>query len=425
LTQQASAWSKDYQTQYLLGDNDSRLSAKQNALAQTQLQAAQEAGTYIQGSTSLVSDQLEERINQVSAAVVTVAVVSERFELTANGQLRLSLTARANVDESILKERVRAIQQEAGKAAELQKMAQANDQIRQQLDSLAQQRQNQQPLLSALQEQQQKLAADNQQLRQQLQLLAKQRAAQAVAPPTTPNVQQPLSPLENNASDLQPWLAHLVATWQQTPMQAKVVLQRPSTDGQFYDLAVQVDWQLSLKPGSPLAELCQRWTCALGYAYRAPFDDANLSPLHQQLFRPISRLAHIDDKYINHWQLLTVQVYPPSNLTAAEQQSLVSFFANNSLTARATLAGQSFELPFLHYDVEQNALVIRIKGAMNTTKTTVYDSGARTGEFICAMAYSKQLCVGDELSPFVLHRIRLTTEALQEPLVVKAVLVGF
>ncbi len=416
LTQPASAWSKDYQTQYLLGDNDSRLSAKQNALAQIQLQAAQEAGTYIQGTTSLVNDQLEERINQVSAAIVAVAVISERFELSANGQQRLLLTARANVDESLLKQRVQAIQQQTNKAVELQKLAQDNGQMRQQLE----QRQNQQPLLSALQEQQQKLASDNQQLRQQLQVLAKQRLPQA-APANIANVQQPSSVSDNTTSDAQSWLSHLVMTWRQTPVQAKVVLQQPSSDGQFADVLVQLDWQLSLVPSSPLAELCQRWTCLLGYAYRAPFDDANLTPLHQKLFRPISRLAHIDDKYINHWQLLTVQAYPP----AEEQQQVAQFFANNQLATRAALAGQSFELPFLHYDNEQGALVIRIKGAMMTTKTTTYDSALRTGEFICAMAYSHQPCLGDELSPFVLHKMRVAAALLQQPVVLKAAVVGF
>jgi hypothetical protein len=101
------AWVKDYQTEYLLGDNDSRLSAKQNALNQIQLQAMQEAGTYIQGQTQLLNEQLEERINQVSAAIVKLDVLSERFEFTAQGQQKLKLVARANVDESILQDRVR------------------------------------------------------------------------------------------------------------------------------------------------------------------------------------------------------------------------------------------------------------------------------------------------------------------------------
>ena len=48
LPQWVWAWTKDYQTQYLLGDNDSRLTAKQHALSQIQLQAMQEAGIKIE-----------------------------------------------------------------------------------------------------------------------------------------------------------------------------------------------------------------------------------------------------------------------------------------------------------------------------------------------------------------------------------------
>jgi hypothetical protein len=175
LATQSWAWSKDYQTQYVLGDNDSRLSAKQNALAQIQLQAAQEAGTYIQGSTRLVNDQLEEQIHQESAAVVTLTVLSERFELAANGQQKLYLAAKANVDESILQQRVRALQIQALKAEEMQKIVQDNGQMRQQLEAIVQQRQSQQPLLSVIEAQQKKLAEDNQKLREQLQALAQQR----------------------------------------------------------------------------------------------------------------------------------------------------------------------------------------------------------------------------------------------------------
>ena len=158
LATQSWAWSKDYQTQYVLGDNDSRLSAKQNALAQIQLQAAQEAGTYIQGSTRLVNDQLEEQIHQESAAVVTLSVLSERFELATNGQQKLYLAAKANVDESILQQRVRALQLQALKAEEMQKIVQDNGQMRQQLEAIVQQRQSQQPLLSVIEAQQKKVS---------------------------------------------------------------------------------------------------------------------------------------------------------------------------------------------------------------------------------------------------------------------------
>jgi hypothetical protein len=419
LTPQSWAWSKDYQTQYLLGDNDSRLSAKQHALAQIQLQAAQEAGTYIQGSTRLINDQLEERIHQESAAVVTVEVLSERFELAANGQQKLYLAAKANVDESVLKERVRSLQIDAIKVEDMQKIVQDNGKMRQQLEAIVQQRQSQQPLLSVIEAQQQKLAADNQKLREQLQALAQQRIVSTANTQVATVVNLPTPA----ADDIDSWLSRLFQQWQQTPIQSKVLSKQLSDDGQFYDLAVQVDWQLSLAAGSPLAELCQRWTCELGYAYKASFNDANLTLLHQKMFRPLSRLAHMDDKYINHWQLLTVQAYPPNNLTVAEQQNMAQFFASHRLSVNATVAYQSIDLPLVQYDAEQGALIIRLKGDMNSFNTSTYDSATRTGSFICAMAYSKRSCVGAELSQLVLRKIRV--DALQQPLALKGNVVAF
>ena len=419
LATQSWAWSKDYQTQYVLGDNDSRLSAKQNALAQIQLQAAQEAGTYIQGSTRLVNDQLEEQIHQESAAVVTLTVLSERFELATNGQQKLYLAAKANVDESILQQRVRALQLQALKAEEMQKIVQDNGQMRQQLEAIVQQRQSQQPLLSVIEAQQKKLAEDNQKLREQLQALAQQRIVSTTNTQVATVVNLPTPTADNIRS----WLGGLFQQWQQTPIQTKVVAKQPSGDGQFYDVAVQVDWQLSLAAGSPVAELCQRWACELGYAYKSSFNDANLTLLHQKLFRPLSRLAHMDDKYVNHWQLLTVQAYPPSSLSASEQQNMAQFFAHHRLLVNATVASQLIELPLVQYDAEQGALIIRIKGAMSSANTSAYDSTTRTGSFICAMAYSKRPCVGAELSQLLLRKIRV--DALQQPLALKGTVVAF
>lgn len=419
LATQSWAWSKDYQTQYVLGDNDSRLSAKQNALAQIQLQAAQEAGTYIQGSTRLVNDQLEEQIHQESAAVVTLTVLSERFELAANGQQKLYLAAKANVDESILQQRVRSLQIQALKAEEMQKIVQDNGQMRQQLEAIVQQRQNQQPLLSVIEAQQKKLAEDNQKLREQLQVLAQQRSVSTLNTQVATAANTPIPATDN----VNAWLGRLWQQWQQTPVQTKLLAKKLSDDGQFYDIAVQVDWQLSLAAGSPLAELCQRWTCELGYAYKAPFNDANLTPLHQKLFRALSRLAHMDDKYVNHWQLLTLQAYPPSNLSASEQQQIAQFLANRQLVVNAIIAERAIDLPLIQYDAEQGALVIRLQGDVSSFNTSTYDSSTRMGGFMCAMAYSKRPCVGYESSSLVLHKVRVA--AGQSPMLVKAEVASF
>jgi|GEM_PF-3024592 len=393
LPQWVWAWSKDYQTQYLLGDNDSRLTAKQHALSQIQLQAMQEAGTYIQGHTQLLNEQLEERINQISAAIVKVEVLAERFELTANGQQKLLLSARANVDESILQERVRALQFDANKSRTLEKLAQDNQTMNQQLQQL----------------EQQKLALENQLLRQKLSRLEQQPQLLSVPKPeATRNV---VVPVQATMSEVQrgivsvaegqviaasqpSLLMTLSQALQKTPVVINVNAEQPI-------VKIQPDWKLSLSPESPIAELCRRWTCVLAYAYKAPFNDALTTPLHQQLFRPFSRLVHIDDKYISHWQLLTLQAYPPHNITEQDARLL----ENYRLMVRVSFGSERLELPLMYYDKNQGALVVALQGAVKQELMTSYNYQTREGYVMCALTHSNKQCANTDLSQFTWHAV--------------------
>lgn len=384
------AWVKEYQTEYLLGDNDSRLNAKQNALNQIQLQAMQEAGTYIQGQTQLLNEQLEERISQVSAAIVKLDVLSERFEFTTQGQQKLRLVARANVDESILQDRVRTLQIEANKVRNTDKLAQDNQQMRQQLQKM----------------EQQKLALENQLLRQKLSQL-EQAPPQLLSVSKSEAIRPVVMPLQGTESSVavvltqegqqtpfneSSFLMGLTQALQKTPVAVRVNSEEPV-------VKIQPDWRLSLTPESPLNALCRRWTCVLGYAYKAPFNDALTTPLHQQLFRPFSRVVHIDDKYISHWQLLTLQAYPPNNLTPQETQLI----ENYRLMVRVNIATEQFNMPLITYDKTQGALVVALQGAVNEPQMTAYNYQTRQGYVMCALTNSTKQCANTDLTQFAWH----------------------
>lgn len=386
------AWVKEYQTEYLLGDNDSRLVAKQNALNQIQLQAMQEAGTYIQGQTQLLNEQLEERISQVSAAIVKLDVVSERFEFTAQGQQKLKLVARANVDESILQDRVRTLQIEANKVRNADKLAQDNQQMRQQLQQM----------------EQQKLALENQLLRQKLSQLEQ-------APPQRLSVSEPesmrtvVTPLQGTESSVavvltqgegrqtmineSSFLINLTQALQKTPVAVRVNSENPV-------VKIQPDWRLSLTPESPLSALCRRWTCVLGYAYKAPFNDALTTPLHQQLFRPFSRVVHIDDKYISHWQLLTLQAYPPKNISVQDKQLI----ENYRLMVQVKIESERLNVPLITYDKEEGALVVALQGAVSEPLTS-YHYQTREGYVMCALTNSAKQCANTDFEQFGWHAV--------------------
>lgn len=123
------AWQKTYQQSYLLGDNDSRLSAKRILIQQLQIQAAQEAGTYIQAQSTLVNDQLNEKITATATALVKVNIVQEQFSTQTNGQQRLFLELEAHIDEQ-------EMLQLFNKQQELQQLSQKVEQLEQKLNQL-------------------------------------------------------------------------------------------------------------------------------------------------------------------------------------------------------------------------------------------------------------------------------------------------
>lgn len=134
------AWTKDYSYEHKMGDNDSRNLAKEAAIEQIKLKAAQEAGTYIQGTTTLTNGQLEETITQIGASIVKVVVQSDKISVNDAGNQLLTITANATVDESIMQERIKALQEDANKAKLLQQLASENEKLRTEMSTLAKQR---------------------------------------------------------------------------------------------------------------------------------------------------------------------------------------------------------------------------------------------------------------------------------------------
>jgi hypothetical protein len=140
LPQLTFAWTKDYSYEHKMGDNDSRNLAKEAAVEQIKLKAAQEAGTYIQGTTTLTNGQLEETITQIGASIVKVVVHGDKISVDETGHQLLTVTANATVDEAVMQERIKALQEDANKAKLLQQLTSENEKLRAEMTALAQQR---------------------------------------------------------------------------------------------------------------------------------------------------------------------------------------------------------------------------------------------------------------------------------------------
>lgn len=136
----AFAWTKEYTQDFNMGDNDSRNTAREWAVDQIKLKAAQEAGTYIQGTTKLVGNDLQETITQIGASIVRITVNSDAMITTADGKPALRVSATADVDESVLTQRIKMMQEDDKKARDLQLLAQENQKLREEILALAAQK---------------------------------------------------------------------------------------------------------------------------------------------------------------------------------------------------------------------------------------------------------------------------------------------
>lgn len=124
-------WSKIYDIEFAMGDGDNRNSARQAALLQLKMKASEEAGTYIQNTTTLQnSGDLTQSIQVISAAMIKLSDVHDTLSLK-NGQAMLLVNAKATVDEAELARRVKAMQQDKEKERQLNLLKAENDQLKQ------------------------------------------------------------------------------------------------------------------------------------------------------------------------------------------------------------------------------------------------------------------------------------------------------
>lgn len=138
----ASAWETQVSTEYRIGDSESRVMARENAYQALKVEAAGEAKTYIQGTETLSNGELSETIKVMGASLVELDDVETEFSLSDDGTQVMSVTGTASVDESVLKERMRQIQQDKSKQQAIERLSDKNDQLRQRIERLRRQQES-------------------------------------------------------------------------------------------------------------------------------------------------------------------------------------------------------------------------------------------------------------------------------------------
>lgn len=123
----AHAFSVNLEHRYQMGDGESRIVARENALRELRKEAASKAGVYIQSETKLdAQGDLSQNIVAISATLVKESHVKEQLELTPSGVAVLKVSARLDVDEAELKNRIKALQSDQDKSIALNKIKNEN-----------------------------------------------------------------------------------------------------------------------------------------------------------------------------------------------------------------------------------------------------------------------------------------------------------
>lgn len=130
-------WSKPYEVSFIMGDGDNRSSARQAALDQIKLKASDEAGTYIQSTTTMhESGDLTETIQMVGASMVGVIELEENLTVNSSGQAVLWVKATATLDENELKRRVAELQHDKSIARQVDVLQSENAALRMELANI-------------------------------------------------------------------------------------------------------------------------------------------------------------------------------------------------------------------------------------------------------------------------------------------------
>ncbi len=90
-------------SEYVLGDSDTRIDARNIALQNAKLMASESAGSYIQSHTTIINDDISKSsVIVASSAVMKTDIKSENFEFTSDHRTKIVMVAWVEIDKKSL-----------------------------------------------------------------------------------------------------------------------------------------------------------------------------------------------------------------------------------------------------------------------------------------------------------------------------------
>ncbi len=127
-------------SEYVLGDSDTRIDARNIALQNAKLLASESAGSYIQSHTTIINDDISKSsVIVASSAVMKTHIKSEDFKFTYDNRTKIVLVAQVNIDKKSLFGKLDDITNDDSKREQVLALQDKNARLVKKLDQLNQQ----------------------------------------------------------------------------------------------------------------------------------------------------------------------------------------------------------------------------------------------------------------------------------------------
>jgi len=124
-------------SEYVLGDSDTRIDARNIALHNAKLMASESAGSYIQSHTTIINDDISKSsVIVASSAVMKTNIKSESFKFTSDHRTKIVIVAWVEIDKESLFGKLDDITSDDSKREQVLELQDKNSQLVKQLDRL-------------------------------------------------------------------------------------------------------------------------------------------------------------------------------------------------------------------------------------------------------------------------------------------------
>lgn len=122
---------------YVLGDNDTRIDARNIALNAAKRAASELVGTHVKSELVIENDQvLRDQITVVAAAFLKVEVIKEEMAMTKDHRSMIQITIRAYLDKTTIRSKIDSYRSDTKRQEELHGLQEENTRLQKELESL-------------------------------------------------------------------------------------------------------------------------------------------------------------------------------------------------------------------------------------------------------------------------------------------------